>query len=84
MDYSLKGILVMLQDLQRIHFGKMTMYVEVIMSDDNEPILSCCVFDKDDNPHVNSFHTFESEDEHKREYMNVLELIKDTIDGQGC
>ena len=80
MDYSLKGILVMLQDLQRIHFGRLTMYVEAFVSDDDEPILSCCVFDKDGEPHLTTFYIYESDEKHKSEYLKLLELVNETTE----
>ena len=81
MDYSSKGILIMLQDLQRIHFGMLTMYVDVILSDGNEPMVSCCVFDRDGEPHTMNFYGYETKDKHKAEYSKILELIKTIIDG---
>ena len=79
MDYSSKGILTMLQDLQRIHFGRMTMYVDVILSDGNEPMVSCSVFDKDGEPHTTTFYTFETDERRREKYSEVLELIKNII-----
>lgn len=81
MDYSVKGMLTMLQDLQRLHFGKLTMYVDVIISDGNKPMVSCSVFDKDGEPHTTTFYTFESDDVRKRKYSEVFGLINDVIDG---
>ena len=74
MDYSNKGILTMLQDLQRIHFGSVSIYVDVTLSE-GDPIVACTVFDKDDEPHCFSFYSYESDDVHKKEYINAIEII---------
>ena len=63
MDYSGKGILVMLQDLQRIHFGKVSMYVDMILSEC--VIVSACVFDKSGEPHTTSFYEDEMDERRK-------------------
>ena len=81
MDYSVRGMLTMLQDLQRLHFGKVTMYVDVIISDDDKPMVSCSVFDNDGEPHTTAFYTFEPDDDRKRKYSEVFGLINDIIDG---
>lgn len=86
MDYSNKGILVMLQDLQRIHFGRFSFYVNVTLSDEGEsPLVSCTVFDEADEPHCFSFYSYETDEGNRVEYQKVLELIKTTTgDGQKC
>ena len=81
MDYSNKGILVMLQDLQRINFGKVGIYVDTVLSDDgDEPIVSGTVFDKEGEAHFFSFHSFESEEKHKEGYLKLLELVNETAE----
>lgn len=77
MDYSVNGILVMLQDLQRIHFGKITMSVNVYVFDESGPMVNTCIFDKDDEPHNFNFYSYEGEEKHKEEYIKVLGYVNE-------
>ena len=81
MDYSVKGILTVLQDLQRIHFGRLSMYVDVIMDADKNPVVSCCLFDGSGEPHTISFYSFDADSARKGRLEDVLVLIKSIIDG---
>ena len=76
MDYSNKGILIMLQDLQRTVFGKVSMFVDIIILDDST-MVACCVFDKDGEPHTSNFYAYESDDKHMKEYLKVLKLVNE-------
>lgn len=71
----------MLQDLQRIHFGKVGIYVDTVLPDDGgEPIVSGTVFDKEDEAHFFSFHSFEPEEKRKDSYLKLLELVNETAE----
>ena len=78
MDYSNKGILVMLQDLQRKYFGRMTMLVNVYILDESDPMVNGCVFDKDGEPHNFNFYAGDSDERHKDEYITLLRLVHET------
>lgn len=80
MDFSVKGILTMLQDLQRIHFGEVSMYVDTLKTDDGV-VVACCVFDADGEPHTTSFYPFESDMERRGGYESVIGLVKDICNG---
>ena len=78
MDYSNKGILVMLQDLQRINYGKITMHVSLFLMEESGPLVNGTVFDKNDEPHNFNFYSFDSDEKHKEEYQKLLELVNET------
>lgn len=76
MDYSAKGILVLLQDLQRIHFGKVSIYIDVVTLED-AVVVACCVFDRAGEPHTTNFYSYEGDDKHKEEYIKVLGYVNE-------
>lgn len=74
MDYSIKGILTLLQDLQRIHFGKMTIHVHSYLLESG-PMVCGCVFDENGEPHSYNFYSFDNEEKHKEDYKMFLSII---------
>lgn len=75
MDYSNKGILVMLQDLQRTYFGWVSINIQVVNSDvSKEPILTCGIFDENDEPHTATIFADMSEEEKKAIYLDMLSI----------
>ena len=85
MDYSVKGILVMLQDLQRQHFGMLSsIFVDTFRNDDGEPWVSCCVFSGGGEPSTVFFYSFDSDEARKVKYTEVLRMVNSVTDGQKC
>lgn len=78
MDYSVKGILVLLQDLQRIHFGKMTILINVYTFEESGPMVNGCVFSNDGEPHNFNFYSDESDEVHKKNYMDFTKIVNET------
>ena len=77
MDYSVDGILKMLQDQQRQNFGLVDIEVKSFMFD-NIKSVTCCVFDEQDEPHSSFFFDFEADNIHKEKYIEVKKLIDET------
>lgn len=82
MDYSNRGILVMLQDLQRENYGKVGIYVDTLLLSDGDSMIACCVFDVAEEPHTVSFYSFEADETHKENFKRVRELINTTKNGK--
>ena len=78
MDYSNKGILIMLQDLQREYYGKVSIYIDTI-NHDKEVIIACCVFDATGEPHTINFYSFEDVCVHKKNFLKVKDIIDNTL-----
>ena len=76
MDYSVNGILLMLQDLQRQYFGKMTVMLNTFVSDESGPYLSCTVFKGEDTYLETFYDSYESDAERREKYMRLLTIFK--------
>ena len=79
MDYSVKGILMMLQDLQRDYFGKATIFVQSHIIDFNEErhnSLTCAIFHGDDLLSIDFNDFADDESDRKENYIKVREYLK--------
>lgn len=74
-----KVLLTLLQDLQRIYFGRVCMNIGTYRGESD--IISCSVFCRDDDCKVYTFYDTTSDEDAVSMYREIFNLVKQESDG---